>query len=183
MAEAKKGGFTPKSLTGVLAFLLVVLIAAIGASFYLGLQMVREYSVEVNHRLIDAEASGNQIQELQLLKGELSQSDSLITKANQLFATPSTYQSVVLADLSNYANASGVSIAGTTYGDPSSGAYTVTVTLNQPVSYSGLIQFLSNIESNLPKLQVDSITVGHIEGGDANSVKTGDIKIIIAVRE
>ena len=180
--ETKKQ-FKPQNLRAIIATLLVILLLGGGAAFYWGLGVVREYAVEVSHRLADADASGKQIQELQTLKGQLAQSNTLIEKANQLFATPGSYQSRVLADLKSYADASGLSIANTSFSDSAAtGVYSITISLKQPVSYSGLIAFLNNVESNLPKLQVSSIALGQAGAGGADQVKTGDIKIDISVR-
>lgn len=177
-----KKSFTPQSLRAVLSTLLVIVIIGGGALFYFGLGMLRDYSIEVNQTLADASASASQVDELQRLKSQLAQSTSLTDKANQIFSTPQAYQSQALSDVQNYAAASGVRIANTNFEDASSGTYVMTLTLRQPVSYKSLITFLHNLEGNLPKLQVTSISLGHVAGGNADSVKTGEIKIGIAVR-
>lgn len=178
-----KKQFGPANLRAILAVVLVVIIAAGGAVFYFGLEMVKEYASEVNQSTVDAEASGKQINQLQALRSQLSQSDSLVAKANQLFATPANYQTQVLRDVKNYADAAGLSIASTNFSDPAqSGAYSITVTFKNPVSYSKLIAFLNNVEGNLPKLQVSSITLGHADSANPDHVQTGEIKIDVSVR-
>ncbi len=173
----------PKSLRALLTALLILIILGGAGLFYLGLNMVKEYSVEVNHRLIDAKASGDQIQQLQVLRSQLDQSESLITKADRLFASPSNYQPQTLNDLKNYANQTGLTIAATTFDDPAaSGVYSVTVKLGTPVSYGSLVKFLKLVEGNLPKMQVLSINLAHQAGGAADAVDVGDIKIKISVR-
>jgi type II secretory pathway component PulM len=182
MKPAKKQ-FKPQNLRAILATLLVIILLAGGAGFYWGLDVVRAYAIKVNHTLADAEASGNQVKELQTLKGQLAQSNTLIDKANQLFATPASYQARALSDLKKYADISGLSITNTSFSDPAgSGVYSITISLRQPVPYKNLITFLNNLEGNLPKLQVSSIALGRASTGGAVSVKTGDIKIDIAVR-
>lgn len=178
-----KKQFRPENLRTLLAVALVIVTLGGGALFYLGLTTVREYADEVARSAVDAEASGGQVQELQHLKARLAQSNSLVAKANKLFATPENYQSQVLNDVRNYANAAGLSIANTSFDDPSEGGtYAITVSFKEPVSFSKLIAFLNNVEGNLPKLQVSDISLGHTEGGNADSVSVGDIKIDIAVR-
>ncbi len=178
-----KKQFKPQNLRAILATLFVILLIGGGAGFYWGLGQVSEYSEQVNQKLADAEASGEQIGSLQVLKGQLTQSNNLIEKANQLFATPATYQAQVLRDLKNYADAAGLSISNTAFSSPGeTGIYSISITLKQPVSYTKLITFLNNVESNLPKLQVSSIALGRPANGGPDSVKTGDIKIDISVR-
>lgn len=175
-----KKQFKPQNLRSMLLLLLAAVALGGAAAFYVGLGIVKDYSIEVNQRLVDADASGKQIEELQTLKSQLAQSNSLVEKANQLFTTPSDYRARTLTDIKNYADAAGLSLESTRFEDTS--AQTVIVKLGAPVSYAKLITFLSNIESNLPKLQVNSISLGHVQGGSADSVEVGEIKIDISVR-
>lgn len=174
----------PQSLRAVLGFLMAVVILGGGALFYFGLDTVRTFSIDVNHRLLDADASGQQIGQLQLLKNQLSESESLVNKADRLFATPNNYQSKTLTDLKNYASKTGLSIGSTDFEDPDqTGLYSVSVKLSQDVvDYSQLIKFLSYIEGNLPKMQVTSIELERANGGDADDVRVGTITINVSVR-
>ncbi|MCD8561577.1 hypothetical protein LRY29_00685 [Candidatus Saccharibacteria bacterium] len=178
-----KHSFKPQSLKRILIFLLFVVIAAGAGLFYLGLQRVQEFGIEVNHRLVDAEASLNRIQGLQLLKNELAQNESLVVQANQVFAMPESYQSQVLTDIRNYADKSGLEIEGTDFGDAgANGTQTVTVRVVNPASYQSLILFLRGIETNLPKMQVASIRLNHVPDGGADSVAVEDFKLEVWIR-
>lgn len=179
----QKQQFSPAKLRTLLASALVLVTLGGGALFYYGLTTVREYAIKVNQSAVDAEASGQQIQGLQTLKAQLSQNTSLVSKANQIFATPESYQGQALNDVRRYADAAGLTIANTSFSDPSTGAaHAITVSFREPVSYAGLIAFLNNVEGNLPKLQVSALDLGYQDGGNADSVKVGEIKINIAVR-
>lgn len=175
-----KKQFKPQNLRTILSFIFTIVLLAGAGAFYFGLGVLKDYSTEVNQRLVDADASGKQIEELQTLKSQLSQSTSLVGKANQLFATPDTYQARALSDIKNYADIAGLSLESTNF--DSASPQTIIVKLGEPVTYGKLITFLTNVESNLPKLQVSSISLGHITGGASDSVKVGEIKIDISVR-
>lgn len=178
-----KKQFSPSNLRTLLGVGLSIVVIGGGALFYYGLTIVREYSTTVSQSAVDAEASAQQISSLQLLKAELAQNTSLVDKANQIFSTPDAYQVQVLDDIRRYADAAGLGIANTSFSDPNTGAgNAITVTFRQPVSYSGLINFLNNVEGNLPKLQVSSIALGYDDGAGADGVEVGEIKINIAVR-
>lgn len=180
---ATKKAFSPKSLKALLATLLVVVAFGGAGLFYLGLNYVQEYAVKVNHSTQDADASAKQVQALQLLRTQISEGGGLITKANQLLASPETYQTQVLTDLNTYAARSNVKIDSTEFGDPSAdGKHTITVRLQNPVTYTGLITFLDNIEGNVPKLQVTSIQLSHTSTNPAANVTVGDIKIQVMTR-
>ncbi len=174
-----KKQFRPANLRALLGVLLAIIILGGGALFYWGLNVVRDYAGEVNQKIADAEGSSKQVQNLQSLKAKLAQSTSLIDKANQLFSTPAAYQAQALTDIKRYADAAGLSIASTAFSEDSS---SVTVTFKNPVSLTRLITFLNNVESNLPKLQVSSLSLGRADNGNVNNVKTNDIKIDISVR-
>jgi len=175
--------FKPQTLRAVLVLLLVVVIAGGAGIFYLGLNEVRTFAIEVNHTVANAEASGGDVKKLQALKGQLSQSEALIAKANQMFATPENYQTQAITDIRNYANSAGVSIASTSFDTPEAGINpTMTVGLKAPVSYKNLIKFLDGVEGNIPKMQVASISINHVAGGNSDSVSVNDIKIMIATR-
>jgi len=182
MQPPQKKQFKPQNLRTILSIVFILVLLGGGAAFYWGLGIVRTYSVEVNKSGADAEASGKKINELQTLRNQLVKNTPLIEQADKLFATPATYQSQVLSDLNNYAEASGLSLANTSFGEPVGTSYPITITFKQPVSYSGLITFLHNVEGNLPKLQVSSIALGRPASGSADRVKTGEIKIDISVR-
>jgi hypothetical protein len=181
MDDKKKKEFKPQTLRVILGVMFAIIILGGGGLFYLGLGLLRDYATEVDHKLIDADASGQQISELQTLKNQLSQNNSLVEKANQIFANPSTYQSQALSDIRKYADASGLTISSTNF-DSTAGTYAMTITLKQPVSFKNLVGFLNNIEGSLPKLQVTSIALGQAGGSGPDGIRAGDIKIGIAVQ-
>lgn len=182
--EQQKKGLKPQNLRTLLSISFVILVLASIGGFYFGLTSIREYAIQVNDRLADAEASGKRIKDLHKLRDKLAESTALIEKSDQIFATPTTYQSQTLNDLKRYADSARLSIANTSFSNPDEfdGIYSITLSFKQPVSYDSLITFLHGVESNLPKLQVSSIELGRAGGGGASQVKTADIKIDISVR-
>lgn len=183
MDENRKG-FTPQKMRTLLAVVLVFVVAGSAGLFYLGLQETKRYGIEVNHRLLDADASYEQLSSLQALKNQLTESETLVTKANLLFATPDNYQAEALDAVRNYATVAGLSITNTRFADAADGSKTVVLSFNESsVTYDKLIYFLQNVEENVPKLQVTSLPVESIEGGGSNSIKIGDVVIKIFVRQ
>lgn len=176
----QKPQFGPQALRTILTVLFSVIVLTGGYFFYWGLGEIRDYSEQVNQQLANADASGQQIEKLQSLKQQLAQSTVLVEKANQLFAAPGTYQSQALADIESYARSAGLSIASTAF--EKDAATTVTVKFNSPIAYSKLITFLTNIESNLPKLKVSAVSLDRPERGGVGNVQVDDIKIDVSVR-
>ena len=179
----KSKSFSPQALRGILIALLIIVVAGGAGLFYLGTEEVRKFVVEVNHATADAEASRGQVKALQTLKNQLSQSESLIAKADQMFATPENYQSQAITDIRNYATSTGLIITKTSFDEQTTdSSRTMTVSLQSPVSYAKLIQFLDGIEGNIPKMQVSNINVGHVTSGGASMVSVQDIKITVSTR-
>ena len=180
---ATNKSFKPQNMRSILAITLALVILGGGALFYFGLQTVRTYAEEVNNRLKDADASDEQLKQLQILRNQLAQNQALITNADRVFSTPAEYQSQALNDIRTYAAQTGVIISSTAFDDPTTtNLYTLNLTLSNPTTYSSLIQFLTLIEGNLPKMQVTSINLTRVPGADSDLVEVGDIKINILVR-
>lgn len=180
---AAKKSFGPQGLRALLATLLVIVILGGAGLFYVGLNTVKDFSSEVNNTLQDADASSKQVTELQSLKGQLSQTETLTAKADAVFATPATYQSQALTDVKRYAAQTGLRIDSTNFDNPAAtGTYSMNIQLKSPVAYSQLMQFIGLIEGNLPKMQLTSIDLQHSPGGNADSVVVGSIKLNVAVR-
>lgn len=175
------------SLRTFLSFLLIVVAIGGAALYYLATGYLRDFATEVGHTVADGTASGKQIEELQVLKGQLSQSQDLVDKANRLFSTSDAYQSQAVTDIQRYASASGVTISKTSFDVPVDQLSTgigkeFIVTLSSPVSYMSLLRFLDGIEGNLPKLQVMNVGIGRLTNGPSGEVSIDEINITIAVR-
>lgn len=179
-----KKSMKASSLRSFLIALVVILLLLVAGGFYLGFQQVRTFAIEVSHSAVDADASGKQIEELQILKRELEARENLVTKANKLFATADSYQSQALSDVQKYAETYEVTILNTDFESSAQGVIdnTFVITLKSPVSYDKLLRFLDAIEGNLPKMQVTSVSLGHSSSGTAGEVTTEAIKIGISTR-
>lgn len=175
-----KRSFSPEDLRLILAITLFITVVIGGGLFYLRLSALKGKATEVNQALTDAAAKEKQISDLQTLRGQLAKSNELIAKADTMFTTSDAYQAQMLNDVRQYADTAGLSIASTSFESGSS--HTMVVKLLSPASYDELLLFLQNIETNLPKLRVTSLTIGHDSGGKAGTVSIGDIKIEAAVR-
>ncbi len=172
-----------------LAFFMVIVVIGAAAGFYFGLQIIKKYSIDVSHTVSDSNASGQNIEQLGVLKQELAQREPLVTKANQLFATEATYQSQALKDIQQYASTSGIVISNTEFNKASAvkgatpvEAHSTMVTVQSPVSYSKLLKFLNAIEGNLPKMQITGISISRPTATSGDTIVTDKITITVATR-
>ncbi len=178
------------SVRKLLTALIVLLILAGAAGFYYGLQQVKDFAVTVSHTSADATASAQNVKALQQLKENLAESETLVNKANQLFSTDANYQSQALKDVQKYASEAGLTISNTNF-DPQASAtttgligagHTFVISLQSPVDYKKLLQFLDSVEGNLPKMQIVSLDLTRPTSGSANEVVIGDTTIQISTR-
>lgn len=176
------------TVRNILAAALVIIIIGSGVGFYFGLQLVKAYALEVTHAVTDSHASGQNIQELSNLKKQLADGQGLVAKADALFATPATYQTQALKDISKYANDAGISISSIDSAQPAVGAvagtpsYSEVITIQSPVSYAKFIQFLDGIEGNLPKMQITGITIGRPSKASGDQITTDKITVTVSTR-
>lgn len=183
-----KKGMKATGLRSALTVFLVLLILVIGGGFYLGLQQVRSYAVEVSHTIADSEASANIVTQFQQLKQALTESETLVDKANRLFSTDATYQSQALKDVQKYASDIGLTISNTNFEVAQDAAvggvgkgHSFEITVQSPVAFSKLLRFLDAIEGNLPKMQIAGITVSRIVTGGTDVTVEG-VTIEISTR-
>ena len=167
--------------------LVVIFVLAIigpGVAFYFASVALRDYATDVNNRLEDARASYDQISNLQVLKTQLAQSELLITKANSLLATADTYQAQALKDIREHASQSGITVSAIEFDEATqiSGAKSIKVQLSDTVQYKQLIEFLNGIETNIPKMQVQTITIAPTDEASASQVKVSNLTINILVK-
>ncbi len=184
-----KKGMPASSFQKLLIFFICVVIALTAAGFYYGLTEVRKLAVQVNNKVEDSRASGDQIDELRRLQQTLTQSDTLVQKANRMFTTESAFTSDAVRDLEKYAAVSGVRIenqkileAGEVQGASSATDRFIRISLVQPVSYAGLLRFVQLIEGNLPKMQINTLTISRPDRPVGDNVTVGEITIGVSVR-
>jgi hypothetical protein len=190
--ESKK--LTATMTRSILAVVMVLLVLGASVGFYYGLQLIKAYALDVSHSVSDATASRKNIEELGVLKQQLTERSALVTKANQLFATSDTYQLQSLKDIQKYASDAGITITNTEFDKdaPATGVapptaagsstHSVLVTLQSPVSYTKFLQFLDAVEGNLPKMQITGISISRPSDPSGDLIVSDKLTITVATR-
>jgi hypothetical protein len=146
------------ALRAILSITIVIIIALAAFGFYYAQTLLSDLAISVNRTVADSTSSANNVQTLRKLQDELQTRQDIIVRAGSLFTLKQTYQVQTVKDLTAYATATGISISNFTFPIPAANSdtseTTVTLTLTNPVSYVGLLKFMSAIESNLPKMQI-----------------------------
>lgn len=169
----------------VLIVLIVCLVGLASVGFYFGQRGLRSLALIVGQTVADSKAGDDNIQTLKDLQKNLLSRESIVAKANSISADSQNYQNQTIKDLNQYAAYADVTISDYNFASSAPSAVKKTTTASQlvvvtvfsPVSYLKLLKFMAAIETNLPKMQISSVNLGRVEGGDGSSVKTDQLTI------
>lgn len=192
---------TPSKLRILLSVALVAAIIAGGVIFYFAYNKLSQTAEETGSQVASAREGQDTLQRLQNLQQELDDRRDEINRASQVMANSQNYayQDRLVSDLTVYANRANLSISNISFsgqgnnaggGDATTGegaaatpsglrSTTVDVTLDNPVNYRSLLNFLHYIEQNLTKLKVSKVTMTKSEG---SSVTVDALNLEVYVR-
>ena len=184
--KLKQRALTPSIARAILAGALLLTIATGIGVFVFGQQQLSAVAEETRKSTADAESSSNELQALTTLKNRLKEQNKDVERAAKIVSITKnySYQDQVVQDFVNYANASGVviksidfsannaSTSGTASSSSSSTSaataakapngtksISATITLNTPVAYDNLRDFIYRIEKNLFQMQISNLTL------------------------
>ena len=189
--KSKQRTLTPSIARAILAGALLLMAAAGIGIFIFGQQQLSAAAEETRKSTADAESSSNELQALTTLKSRLKEQNKDVERAAKIVSITKnySYQDQVVQDFVNYANASGVviksidfsannaSTSGTASSSSSSTSaataakapngtksISATITLNTPVAYDNLRDFIYRIEKNLFQMQISNLTLSSNKG-------------------
>lgn len=153
-------------LGGIIGLLVIIIIAGI---WFLQ-SFLNQQVLTTDHAKIDADISQQEALKLRKLQTEMAGMKDIIARTKQIAATTEQYgfQDQVISDLSTYAGRNGIRInsfdfsqtaPGSKPGTAPSGKTTFLVSLRSPVKYESFLKFVRDIEQNLTKIQVTSLTL------------------------
>lgn len=177
---------TPSRLRLILSISLALIVLAGAGIFYLAYDRLGETAAETGTRAASARESQDTLQRLQSLKEELDEKKDAANMASRVVANSQNYayQDLLVNDLTIYANRADLTIKNISFSNPvsspatgtpggttapGSGAATgapsglnkatVDITLETPVNYQNLLNFLHYIEQNLTKLRISKVVM------------------------
>lgn len=190
-------GFTPVALRFVLSSLLVVIVGLMICGFVYSYDKLRSYAVEVSHNRTDAAASSDSLQTLNDIQSQLKRNQQTVQRALTITATSELPQFEAIDDVQAYAirnhlilktidfNSSTGSTTPATSQTPAatstpvasaaSPGVDVSITFPDEVNYQDFLQFLTDIENNIPKMQVQGITIS--KGSNPDMITSGPLTI------
>lgn len=101
------------------------------------------------------------------LISDVSKNKAVIEEVASITIPTQDYRSQVVQSISNIAANTGISISNFNFDQPVSGTTSITnvelksitVTLNNPINFTNLMNFVKTMENNLPKMQLNGINI------------------------
>lgn len=201
-------GMTASRLRIILSVSILLLIVAVAGGFLFAQRNLKGYATTISRLNADAESGDQNIRTLRSLKTRLAEEQLAITSARSIVADNATYADQVISDITRIANESGVTITSFEFaGDatasgtaPAPGAVpttptttaptaggapagvtkkAVTVTLQSPLKYTSLMNFIQKVETNKLKMQFASVAMTK---GEKDTVTAQTFSIEVYVR-
>lgn len=176
----------------LLSVSLLLIIAISSAGFAYAHQLLSTYADEIAHKKVDATASNSTIASLQKIQQTMKENQGLISKIDKLRADSSFPEFMIVDQIKTIAKRNDIRLSGYSFGSASSNEVapaaggqpqppitgqaatnsgdTVSLTINfsSVPSYRKYLQFLSDIEQNVPKMRITGVGVG-ATGGSSNT--------------
>lgn len=199
------GNMTASRLrAGLLVTILLIIVAMAGGFFYTQ-RRLSAYATQISTMNADAQSGDANIQTLRNLQTRIDQEQPTIASARSIVADSATYSDLVVNDISRIANESGVDITSFEFVDSATASTTapatagapattgaqpaaapngvtkkvVSVSLESPLPYAKLMEFIRKIESNDLKMQFASVSMAK---GEGSNVTTQTFSIEVYVR-
>lgn len=184
----KKHQFNARDLRALLIALLVIVLSASGAIFYFGYQHIQELSADAKSTAEKVGSSNSNLQTIIQTKKILNQNQDIIAKAAAIAASGSSNTDQVSTEINRIADAAGVTVSGIDSGNQSeqnqpslgnrpvsqpSPSRSLTVTLQDPVSYSNLLNFLYGIEHSSLQIDISGVNLSV----NSNNRSSGQVNV------
>ena len=174
----KGRSLTATQLRFMLSLSLFIIVIFAAAAFYFVNSHLKTYAVEVSRVVVDANASRDNLQNLQKIEKQLNDDQDVVQKTNNIVAESQSYQyqDQIITDINDYATRAGIGITDINFSQAANTApaatptpaapvpggvksTSVAITLKNPIDYTSLLRFLKSIEQNLTKMQVSRVNL------------------------
>jgi hypothetical protein len=182
----------------ILSVSLFVIIAGAVAGFVFAHQRLTEYAVDISKKKVDAKASETTIQSLEMIEKQLEDNSKVRQTADSLRLDESHPEFNVSEELKGIAADNNIEITltttasatsdGTSSGTtttpatpqvaPTAPSDTFSITMDvkpegsesfNETTYKDFLQFLRDLEQNLPKIKINGVKVSNGSAGDSDS--------------
>lgn len=178
---------TASSVRIILILLLCLLFAGGVGVFILGKDQLSTLAEEVSNKKADADASSDNLANLQLLEQRLESYDDVADRLDDLRVSSEFPQFSAVKNIRAIADRYGISISTISFaaseGEGASqasatpaGTVQITFGVDGDIPYDTFLNFLNAIENNLPKLQLAGVSLPE---GSGNRVSPGEFTLTL----
>lgn len=162
---------TATKLRLTLLGILVLLLGGFGTGAWWVHSILGDSVRQTDHAQIEAEVAVGELNQLRDLRKQLVEESDVTERAKQIAASTEQYkyQDQVIADIAGYAARHGITISAFDFSKAASakpseavgGAKKTpfTITLKGPLPYITFLRFLQDLEKNLTRIQLTSLTL------------------------
>jgi hypothetical protein len=185
-----KKTFDSTTVRTILIILTVILTAGLVGGYFYVQDKLSGYASEVGKTTSELAAKENTEKQAGL-DTALAQYKPSVDKAAAFVAPSGSYLGIVTSDLRKYASETGVELSDISPAQAPAiqvnpgviGLQTsyVKVTIKNPASFTGLMEFINGIETNLPKMQLTGINLTHASG-DADRINVDPLIIKVYIK-
>ncbi len=162
---------TATKLRLVLLGLIALLLIGFSTGAWWMQTLLADQVRQTDHIKIDADISTTELQQLKSLDKQLIGEQDIVSRAKQIAASTEQYryQDQVVSDISDYAARYGIGVSTFDFSAAQSAKPTAAVggakktafrlILRGPIPYITFLRFLQDVEKNLTKIQVTSLTL------------------------
>lgn len=194
--DGKISKLSAKKLRVVLiASIVVMLLIGAGVFWFFRGKLV-EFAVDVQTASVAANTSSSDVEKLRGIQAVLDKDQVAVSRAKKIVAASKfyQYQDQIVTDLTKYATDAGVRVTAFSFNDSTTAqgapqtaptptvsglkSTTVNVTIENPVGYSKIMDFIHYIEENLTKMQLSGVTISKANNNiNDNSVSVSPLTI------
>ncbi|UTX51465.1 hypothetical protein KI440_00685 [Candidatus Saccharibacteria bacterium TM7i] len=160
-----------KSLSQLFALILIAILVGIGALLFFAFQKLPTYAASVNQKLEQANL-------ISATDKSRSESTTLSPRAQKFFSTPTAYATQAETDIRAYGKLTNIPIQSVN----AEANNTVSVRITGSVPYESFLQLLTSLESNVPKMTIESLEIDQKQSPTSKNVAVNSLKIKVAVR-
>lgn len=168
--KKKRYNSAVKSLSSLFGFILLLVAGSIGAIVFFAFTNLPDYSYKVNQKLKQAN----------LIKESDSEESSGAEKSKYYFSTLDNFDLQAKTDVEKYASITGVEILSFSKSPSPEYPNSVSIKLGN-TSYVKLVQFLTLLESNLPKLTIHTISLRNSSNPSVDSLTVETLEVSVAI--
>lgn len=188
VVKSKNKQITATKVRALMISGLILTVAAVAGISWMGYSWIKQENQKLQELKNESSTLSNQLNSIQSIKNDLQKNQSTVKKSEQLVLSSDLPQFQIINILQTYASKNSIplesislgpaststrSSSGTSSSSTSSSSKSVvqspnsiTLSFSGPMEYSNFLNFLNDIETSLPKMNVTAI---NIQGGPNSS--------------